>query len=115
MLKRAGSFEALRPHLREARILARTALAGGRRRLLRLSRTQSSERHGFLHATQLAAIAKTPGWTAGGGVEFLFTSNWSAKFEYLYIDLGDSEMTVNVGGVAATVTAALQITLHASV
>ena len=44
------------------------------------------------------------GWTAGGGVEFLFASNWSAKFEYLYIDLGDSEMTVNVGGVAATVT-----------
>jgi outer membrane immunogenic protein len=24
------------------------------------------------------------GWTAGGGVEYAFTDNWTAKFEYLY-------------------------------
>jgi outer membrane immunogenic protein len=28
------------------------------------------------------------GWTAGGGVEWMFMSNWSAKAEYLYYDLG---------------------------
>jgi len=44
------------------------------------------------------AIASTPavgrfdqtlaGWTAGGGVEWLFLPNWSLKVEYLYYDLG---------------------------
>ncbi|MGH6811691.1 MAG: outer membrane protein [Methylocella sp.] len=29
------------------------------------------------------------GWTAGGGLEWLFAPNWSAKVEYLYYDLGD--------------------------
>jgi outer membrane immunogenic protein len=28
------------------------------------------------------------GWTLGAGVEYAFTSNWSAKVEYLYYDLG---------------------------
>jgi outer membrane immunogenic protein len=28
------------------------------------------------------------GWTAGGGVEWMFLPNWSAKVEYLYYDLG---------------------------
>lgn len=28
------------------------------------------------------------GWTIGGGVETALTGNWSAKFEYLYVDLG---------------------------
>jgi len=28
------------------------------------------------------------GWTAGGGVEWMFAPNWSAKIEYLYYDLG---------------------------
>ena len=27
------------------------------------------------------------GWTAGGGVEWAFRQNWSAKLEYLYTDL----------------------------
>ncbi len=27
------------------------------------------------------------GWTAGGGVEYAFTGNWSAKLEYLYVQL----------------------------
>lgn len=29
------------------------------------------------------------GWTVGAGVEFAFAPNWSAKVEYLYVDLGD--------------------------
>jgi outer membrane immunogenic protein len=28
------------------------------------------------------------GWTVGGGAEWAFTANWSAKAEYLYYDLG---------------------------
>lgn len=28
------------------------------------------------------------GWTAGGGIEFAFTDNVTAKIEYLYVDLG---------------------------
>jgi outer membrane immunogenic protein len=28
------------------------------------------------------------GWTAGGGVEWMFLPNWSLKVEYLYYDLG---------------------------
>jgi outer membrane immunogenic protein len=28
------------------------------------------------------------GWTAGGGAEWMFSQNWSAKGEYLYYDLG---------------------------
>ena len=33
------------------------------------------------------------GWTAGGGVEWLFLPNWSAKVEYLYFDLGSATLT----------------------
>jgi outer membrane immunogenic protein len=28
------------------------------------------------------------GWTVGGGLEYAFIANWSAKVEYLYVDLG---------------------------
>ena len=28
------------------------------------------------------------GWTAGAGVEWAFADNWTARVEYLYIDLG---------------------------
>jgi len=30
------------------------------------------------------------GWTLGGGFEYAFTGPWSAKLEYLYVDLGKS-------------------------
>ena len=33
------------------------------------------------------------GWTAGGGGEWMFMSNWSAKIEYLYYDLGSVNYT----------------------
>jgi outer membrane immunogenic protein len=33
------------------------------------------------------------GWTAGGGVEWLFLPNWSAKAEYLYTDLNSGGQT----------------------
>jgi outer membrane immunogenic protein len=42
------------------------------------------------HQTQApASVSKTKvGWTAGAGAEWMFARNWSAKLEYLYIDLG---------------------------
>jgi outer membrane immunogenic protein len=33
------------------------------------------------------------GWTAGGGVEWMFMPNWSAKAEYLYTDLNSGGAT----------------------
>jgi outer membrane immunogenic protein len=34
------------------------------------------------------------GWTAGVGAEFGFAPHWSAKVEYLYVDLSDSRFTI---------------------
>ena len=36
------------------------------------------------------------GWTAGGGGEWLFAPNWSAKFEYLYYDLGNESNNAGI-------------------
>jgi outer membrane immunogenic protein len=37
------------------------------------------------------------GWTAGGGVEWLFAPHWSAKLEYLYVDLDSNGTTGALG------------------
>jgi outer membrane immunogenic protein len=50
------------------------------------------------------------GWTAGGGLEWMFMPNWSAKAEYLYYDLGSvtgSAVNVAFGG-APTVASVSQ-------
>jgi len=46
------------------------------------------------------------GWTAGAGIEGAFGGGWSAKLEYLYIDLGKTQMTFATPalGVVATET-----------
>jgi outer membrane immunogenic protein len=36
----------------------------------------------------------TAGWTAGVGAEFGFAPNWSAKVEYLYVDLSNTQFTI---------------------
>lgn len=42
-----------------------------------------------------AAFGKTKvGWTAGAGAEWAFAQNWSAKLEYLYLDLGNASADV---------------------
>ena len=42
--------------------------------------------------TSITGIGSTTetktGWTGGGGVEYAFNGPWSAKLEYLYVDLG---------------------------
>ncbi len=47
--------------------------------------------------TNLASSASSTqiGWTAGVGVEYAFRSNWSAKIEYLYADLGSFDCSTS--------------------
>ena len=42
------------------------------------------------------------GWAAGVGVEYAFAPNWSAKLEYLHVDLDQKTFFPGVGGCAAT-------------
>jgi outer membrane immunogenic protein len=47
-----------------------------------------------------ASVSKTKvGWTAGAGAEWMFAHNWSAKLEYLYVDLGSESA---IGNFAST-------------
>jgi outer membrane immunogenic protein len=61
-----------------------------------------------ISGAQTVALAGTPtnsfsgaysdtrvGWTAGGGAEWLFLPQWSAKVEYLYYDLGRASASVS--------------------
>ena len=36
------------------------------------------------------------GWTVGAGLEAMFSRDWSAKLEYLYIDLGTFDNTIGL-------------------
>jgi outer membrane immunogenic protein len=38
----------------------------------------------------------TLGWTAGAGVDFALSSNWSARLEYLYVSADDHSGTVDI-------------------
>lgn len=49
-----------------------------------------------ISALGLTASTETTkmGWTAGGGVEWMFMPRWSVKAEYLYIDAGTTSLTL---------------------
>lgn len=49
------------------------------------------------------------GWTIGGGAEYAFDRNWSAKLEYLYYDLGKRTVTGVPLNAAATGTGAAYV------
>ncbi len=50
-------------------------------------------------ATPLGSASDTnAGWTVGAGVEFALPGNWSAKAEYLHVDLGDTNCGTACGG-----------------
>jgi outer membrane immunogenic protein len=43
------------------------------------------------------ASATNAGWTIGGGLEAALVQNWTAKVEYLYVDLGNFNCGVSCG------------------
>lgn len=45
------------------------------------------------------------GWTAGGGVEYLFTPSWSGKVEYMFADYGNQTyLSTFAGGIGLGAT-----------
>jgi len=54
---------------------------------------------GSIRATMpgFAATANTTGWTLGGGLEAAIAGPWTAKVEYLYVDLGSFNCGLNCG------------------
>ena len=50
--------------------------------------------YGDIKAPQTTGTATQTkfGWTAGGGVEYSLNPNWSAKVEYLHLDLGTASL-----------------------
>lgn len=65
--------------------------------------------YGDIRATQPTGTSSSTrtGWTAGGGVEYGITSNWSAKLEYLHVDLGTASF---MGAASGTPTLSVPIT-----
>jgi outer membrane immunogenic protein len=51
------------------------------------------------------------GWTAGGGVEWAYAANWSAKVEYAYFDFGKLDST-GVSTFAEHETQSINVTAH---
>jgi outer membrane immunogenic protein len=60
---------------------------------------------GFATATDTAT-----GWTLGGGLEGAIAGNWTAKAEYLYVDLGSFNCGLNCGAGATN-----NVSFHANV
>jgi outer membrane immunogenic protein len=54
--------------------------------------------------TGLSETKTKVGWTAGAGVEYAFMGAWSAKLEYLYVDLGTSSCSAATCGIATDVS-----------
>ncbi len=50
-----------------------------------------------------AASETRSGWTVGGGLEWAFADNWSAKLEYQYYDFGSRDVAF-VGGAGAALS-----------
>ena len=54
------------------------------------------QRFGAAQGSGYSSHNSTPaGWTAGGGAEWMFLPNWTAKAEYLYYDLGYLQTNAN--------------------
>jgi opacity protein-like surface antigen len=62
------------------------------------------EVHAFDNLSPASGSDFRTGWTVGGGVEFALARNWSAKVEYLYVDLGSAHLFDVVPGVPETVS-----------
>jgi outer membrane immunogenic protein len=67
--------------------------------------TKSTITTGALAGNLASEYIETQGWTAGGGLEWLFLPNWTVKAEYLYMRFQHVDATYNytlVGGVPFT-------------
>jgi outer membrane immunogenic protein len=60
------------------------------------------ETDAFASAGPVSALARfnetRNGWTAGGGIEVAIAPSWSAKLEYLYLDLGRTTIGILLTG-----------------
>jgi outer membrane immunogenic protein len=64
---------------------------------LAIANTKFTDSFGSFGNTSIAAISSSSthaGWTVGGGFEYGFADNWSAKLEYLYVDLGSVDTRI---------------------
>ena len=50
------------------------------------------------------ATSTNAGWTLGGGIEFAIAGHWTAKAEYLYVDLGSFNCGLACGAVVDNVS-----------
>ena len=65
-----------------------------------------------LGANEFSNSETQTGWVAGGGVEYMFARNWTAKVEGLYADFGSTDLTViNPGGQSGPYTSRFQHTV----
>lgn len=55
----------------------------------------------------ISASQTNVGWTAGAGVEWAITNNWTVKAEYLYVDLGNQTLISVPSGRAANLATTL--------
>jgi outer membrane immunogenic protein len=56
-------------------------------------------------ATIVSATSTRSGWTGGGGIEWGFAHNWSAKFEWLFVKFEDKGFVTHLGdGTRSAVT-----------
>jgi outer membrane immunogenic protein len=62
------------------------------------------EVEGWDSLTPASGSAFRAGWTVGAGIEFAFTQNWTARVEYLYMDLGSAQLFNIIPGVPETVS-----------
>jgi outer membrane immunogenic protein len=56
-----------------------------------------------------SASSTEVGWTIGAGVEAALAPNWTAKIEYLYVDLGSTSCGAAVCGIATNVDASANL------
>jgi outer membrane immunogenic protein len=64
---------------------------------LAIGTLKTNDSFGSFGNTSIAGISTSTtrtGWTAGAGLEWAFNRNWSAKVEYLHVDLGSSSDTI---------------------
>jgi outer membrane immunogenic protein len=75
----------------------------------RASRTPGGLAYGGLNSSPLSGSATSNvGYALGGGVEYAFTQNWTAKLEALYINLsngGNRTIAVTNGGLVYPISA----------